>query len=206
MSCGQFELFMSDATYPDKEKPEKWKGVDKFISPTAEHPAQMVSWYDAVMYCNWLSLHEGRKPCYERTGTKEKGFQNDEHDGWRLTPGDTGYRLVSEAEWEYACRAGTQTVFSMGSDEMMLTKYCQMFPSKLAAVCGTKIPNAWGLHDVHGNVEERIEGQKLYGGSWMHSAESCSSGQWAGSSSSNRNNWGGFRVALSPSVKSPEAE
>ena len=110
VSRGQFEMFMSDASYAAKEKPEKWEGVDKGTSPTADHPAQRVSWYDSVMYCNWLSLHEGRKPCYERTGTKEKEkFGNAEYDAWRLIPGSNGYRLLRESEWEYACRAGTAT-------------------------------------------------------------------------------------------------
>ena len=63
------------------------------------------------------------------------------------------YRLLHEAEWEYACRAGTSTEYSSGDDEMSLVDYCQMYPSKLTSVCGEKLPNAWGLHDVHGNVE-----------------------------------------------------
>ena len=59
VSRGQFELFANDETYPEKEKPAKWKGTDKEISPTAEHPAQNVNWVDAALYCNWLSHKEG---------------------------------------------------------------------------------------------------------------------------------------------------
>ncbi len=210
VSRGQFELFMSDATFPEKEKPEKWEGVDKSKSPTAEHPAQRVSWYDSVMYCNWLSLHEGRKPCYERMGTKEMvGDRNEVHDVWRLIPEGTGYRLLSEEEWEYACRAGTQTEFSMGSVETLLVNYCQMYPSKLTAICGAKIPNAWGLHDVHGNVWEWCEDvydttgsyRAPRGGGWYGVAGHSRSANRGREVPSIRNDAIGFRVALSPSVK-----
>ena len=152
---GQFEFFMADTNYAATEKPAGWDGVATSISPTADHPAQQVSWYDAVMYCNWLSQREGLQPCYERTGTKEKGgFDENEYDAWRVIPGATGYRLLQDSEWEYACRAGTSTEFSSGDDESLLVGYCQMYPSKLTAVCGEKLPNAWGLHDAHGNVRE----------------------------------------------------
>ena len=211
VSRGQFELFMSDASYPAKEKPENLAGVFKEISPTADHPAQNVSWYDSVLFCNWLSLHEGRKPCYERTGTKEKSSGN--YDAWRFIPGSTGYRLLRDAEWEYACRAGTQTEYSTGNDETLLVSYSQMHPSKLTSLCGDKLPNGWGLHDVHGNVYEWCE--DLYdatgtnrvtrGGSWYFAAGYCRSAFRRWGLPSNRNDYVGFRVALSPSVKSPEA-
>ena len=72
ISVGQFQQFISDANYPNGEKPEKWPGADAKISPTPDHPVQQVNWYDAVLFCNWLSRKEGRTPCYERTGKKEK--------------------------------------------------------------------------------------------------------------------------------------
>lgn len=67
---GQFKQFIADEKFPATEKPINWPGIDVEIRPTAAHPAQRVSWYDAVMYCNWLSLKEGRSPCYRRSGTK----------------------------------------------------------------------------------------------------------------------------------------
>ena len=72
ISVGQFQQFISDANYPNGEKPEKWPGADAQTSPTPDHPVQQVNWYDAVLFCNWLSRKEGRTACYERTGKKEK--------------------------------------------------------------------------------------------------------------------------------------
>ena len=168
------------------------------------------------MYCNWLSQKEGRKPCYERTGTKEKNpFNNkEENDSWRFIEGSKGYRLPREAEWEYVCRAGTQTEYSMGNDETLLASYCQMSPSKQTSPCGVKIPNGWGLHDVHGNVWEWCEvwtdssgSFRVYrGGGWGNGAVGCRPAIRDGGDPSFRANSIGFRVALSPSVKQPEAK
>jgi hypothetical protein len=60
ITVGQFQEFISDAKYPDAEKPEKWQGVAAQFSPTPDHPVQLVSSYDAVLFCNWLSRKEGR--------------------------------------------------------------------------------------------------------------------------------------------------
>jgi len=152
ISVGQFHEFISDAKYPDAEKPEKWQGVDARISPTPDHPVQVVNWYDAVLFCNWLSRKERRTPCYERTGKKEK-TGNGEHEAWRLVADATGYRLPTEAEWEYSCRAGTTTEYASGSDEEMLRKYAVLQASHTASG-GSKLPNGWGLFDMHGNVWE----------------------------------------------------
>ena len=76
-----------------------------------------------------------------------------EHDAWRLVADATGYRLPTEAEWEYACRAGTTTEFASGSDEEILRKYA-VFQASRTAPGGSKLPNGWGLFDMHGNVWE----------------------------------------------------
>ena len=72
ITVGQFQKFISDADYPNEEKPQQWPGAAANDSPTADHPVQMVNWLDAALFCNWLSRREGLTPCYERTGKKEK--------------------------------------------------------------------------------------------------------------------------------------
>ena len=119
-------------------------GASTKYSPTEQHPVQNVSWYEAVRFCNWLSRKEGLTPCY---GSPLEG------DGWRLIPEANGYRLPTEAEWEYACRAGTTTMFSHGDDESWLDRYA-VVRAKQTELPGSKLPNAWGLFDVHGNVSE----------------------------------------------------
>jgi formylglycine-generating enzyme required for sulfatase activity len=156
ISIGQFQQFINDANYPKGEKPEKWQGADAKISSTPDHPVQRVDWYDAVLFCNWLSHKEGRTASYERTGKKEKvklGDSEHERDVWRVVGDATGYRLPTEAEWEYSCRAGTTTEFTSGNDEEMLRKYA-VFQSSYPASCVNKLPNGWGLFDMHGNVWE----------------------------------------------------
>jgi formylglycine-generating enzyme required for sulfatase activity len=219
---GEYEAFLNDTGY-DGEKPEvaKEMRLDDTFSPTPDHPAQNVSWYDAVMYCNWLSRSEGRTPAYRSAGGKAKvkdwRGQEIEVDKWEEVDGATGYRLPRELEWEYACRAGSQTDWSTGSDESLLASYCQMLPSKLASPSGKKLPNAWGMHDMHGNVWEWCwdhynslspSDRVLRGGSWGNDAASCRSAfrDWINPSDRYRDI--GFRVALSPSgiPQSPEAD
>lgn len=87
-----------------------------------------VSWHDAVKFCAWLSEKEG-KP----------------------------YRLPTEAEWEYACRAGTTTAFNTGEelpDNYQRHQQIEWNPVPLSLEVGTTPPNAWGLHDMHGLVDE----------------------------------------------------
>jgi len=220
---GEFESFINDTSYSG-EKPQDRKESElyeyKKISPTLDHPAQNVSWYDAVMYCNWLSRQEGRTPAYRIAGKqKVTDFFNQEVevDRWEQVKGANGYRLPRNLEWMYACRAGSDTRWSTGSDESLLASYCQMYPSKLASVCGQKLPNAWGLHDMHGNVwewcwdlEASYDSNRVTrGGCWRYEAEFI---WWATRSvyePSYRGNGNlGFRVALSSSgiPKSPEAD
>ncbi len=156
---GDFEAFINDSGYQGA-KPTDWKEINsgqfESANPSPEHPVQNVSWIDAVMYCNWLSYKEGFQPVYRVVGKWKYSKSLDteeEFDAWEENPSHNGYRLLREAEWEYASRAGTTTVWSCGNDEALLSSYCHV-ASRSPAVCGSKMPNAWGLFDTEGNVSE----------------------------------------------------
>jgi formylglycine-generating enzyme required for sulfatase activity len=111
-----------------------------------ENPVERVSWYDAMRFCNRLSEREGLRPFYMIEGD-------------RLTVpdwGGAGYRLPTEAEWEYACRAGTTTRYSFGDDPATLGDYAWYSGNSAQAThpVRQKRPNPWGLHDMYGNVWE----------------------------------------------------
>lgn len=205
---GEYEAFLDDTNY-DGEKPKDAKASrpDDSISPTLDHPAQNVSWCDAVMYCNWLSRQEGRRPVYRFVGKekiKDINGREIEVDQWEAVVGATGYRLPREIEWEYACRAGSETDWSTGNEESLLAAYCQSYPSKLASPSGKKLPNAWGLQDMHGNVWEwcwdlyALEGSLRVrcGGSWDNVAVDSRSYRIL-DSPTRRDTRFGFRLALS---------
>lgn len=118
---------------------------DELISPTTAHPVQNVFFGDAVRYCNWLSELTGRTPCYQYTGER-----------WECDFAADGYRLPTEAEWEFACRAGSQTRFHFGDDETLLPQYARTsnFRKVAAFEPGSLRPNPWGLFDMYGNVWE----------------------------------------------------
>ncbi|MDR2494664.1 MAG: formylglycine-generating enzyme family protein, partial [Spirochaetaceae bacterium] len=116
-------------------------------------PVENVNWFDAALYCNLRSRKEGLAPAYAITGAEVV---------WRRDA--AGYRLPTEAEWEYACRAGTVTPFNTGS---RITTEQANFNGTMPAArgiagifrgattpVGTFRPNGWGLYDMHGNVYE----------------------------------------------------
>ena len=162
-----------------EKNPSKSKGPDK--------PVEQVDWYHAALYCNLRSLKEGLKACYDPQ-TLACDFAAD------------GYRLPTEAEWEYACRAGTQTRYSFGDDPSRLKAgaWFKANANETTHPVGQKTPNAWGLYDLHGNVAEwcqdaysdsyyskspsqdprgttRGDKRVLRGGSWRSSEEACRS-------------------------------
>ena len=152
----------------------------------------MVSWADAALFCNERSRAEGFEPCYDEE-TAECNFEAN------------GYRLPTEAEWEYACRAGGDARYYFGADARDLARHAWYKPiaSGQTHPVGRKKPNAWGLFDMAGNVAEwcndvydenyyqnsprenprgPAEGEKyvLRGGSWNSSEAACRSSCRAG--------------------------
>ena len=165
-----------------------------------------MTWQDAVEFCRKLSDEE-----------------------------DLEYRLPTEAEWEYACRAGTTTAYSFGDDASQLGEYAwytenaRNVGQKYAHTVGQKLPNSWGLYDMHGNVWEwcsdglvgaypsesvtdpagpsSADVHVCRGGGWRDVAVVCRSALRGANFPSFRSSYRGFRVAFGtdPSVESQNA-
>ena len=111
----------------------------KYDVASKDFPASGITWNEAIEFCKKLTATE--------------------HTNGRLPAGES-YRLPSEAEWECACRAGTETAFSFGDDESKLSEYAWFDGNALkvnepyAHKVGLKRTNPWGLYDMHGNVWE----------------------------------------------------
>ena len=126
-------------------------GVD-----TSRYPVEQVSWYDAVEFCNKLSEKEGRPPYYRLTGI-ERNPAGWIKDAKVSVEGGNGYCLPTEAQWEYACRAGTTTPFNCGTANNGAECNCngqapygteEQGPALGRPVpVGSYRPNAFGLYD-----------------------------------------------------------
>ncbi|MDP6543932.1 MAG: formylglycine-generating enzyme family protein [Phycisphaerae bacterium] len=111
-------------------------------------PVEHATFAEVVEFCNERSLAEGLKPCYKLEASGRVSHCNFDADG---------YRLPTEAEWEYACRAGTDADrFFTGGADRNLRRYAwyAVNAAKKTHPVGLKQPNAWGLYDMYGNVAE----------------------------------------------------
>jgi formylglycine-generating enzyme required for sulfatase activity len=179
--------FMMDAHEVTQEHYEQLMGTNPSRRKAPRNPVEQVTWSAAVKFCNARSVHDGLTPCYDlKTG----------HCNFEAT----GYRLPTEAEWEYACRAGTTTAywFGDGPEALRSSGWFEGNSSAQPHPVAQKRPNAWGLYDIAGNVWEWCNdfyGPKYYrnspvedprgpesgekrvlrGGAWSSSAENCTS-------------------------------
>ncbi|MFE2274192.1 formylglycine-generating enzyme family protein [Streptomyces lavendulae] len=167
------------------------------LRPSTVHgdrlPVEGVSWWDAVRFCNALSLHEGLAPAYRLDG---------ESAAWDTSA--DGYRLPTEAEWEHACRAGTDGPRYGPLDDIA---WYRGNSDGTLHEAGGKLPNAWGLHDMLGNVwdwcwdvyDPEVYGtyRVLRGGGWFDEHWSCRASARRRSHPAFRVDDVGFRLARS---------
>ena len=147
--------------------------LQKTVEPSVslQTPIVNVSWTDAIQFCNLLSRHSGFKECYSLSNDGERVICN-----WEAE----GYRLPTEAEWQYACKAGT-VGYRYG--ELNEIAWYQGNSEDMIHEVGEKLPNMWDLYDVLGNVWEwcwDLYDEKVYGsyrvfrgGSWAEEARGC---------------------------------
>ncbi len=155
---GQFLRFLRDDQRMDNQELrerllQRYESLEfRKLCPEDNCPMVGVTWYLAAEYCNWLSAKEQLEPCY--VAESELGAF-----GPGMSPATNfiarnGFRLPTEAEWEYACRAGTTTVRYFGNDTELLPDYAwfAINAGERTHPVGTRIPNGFGLFDMLGNA------------------------------------------------------
>jgi len=145
VTVGQWRLFVKDTSYKTEAETgggatiltdNEWQKTEGYywdnpgFPQTKMHPVTCVSWNDVQAFIEWLNRKEGKT-----------------------------YRLPTEAEWEYACRAGSTASFSFGDDLINLGKYAWYWnnANRRSHPVGKKEPNPWNIHDIYGNVWEWCE-------------------------------------------------
>jgi len=191
--------FYLGETEVTQEQYEKVMGTNPSGFKVPQNPVEQVSWTDAVEFCRKLSLMSAEKAAGHV------------------------YRLPTEAEWEYGCRAGTTTAYGFGDDGSRLGDYGWFINNSGSDShpVGEKKPNAWGLYDMHGNVAEWCQDwygnyssgsatdptgapfgshRVFRGGCWFNPAGYCLSAVRFKEAPESRDNGLGFRV-LRSSIK-----
>lgn len=178
----KFEVTHEMFTHVQLPNPSHWQDQPR-------KPVERVRWRDAKQYCNERSLLDGLKPCY-----------NEKTIDWDCDDSANGYRLPTEAEWEYACRAGTDAPYDFGPpDKLRQHAWFATNADQKTHPVGQKKPNRWGIFDLYGNVSEWCEDvysptyykespavdphgppnpgkdvrRVIRGGSWKSSADQC---------------------------------
>lgn len=189
---GQYEVTQRQYNLVMRMNPSFFEGDD--------NPVENVSWFDAIKFCEKLTL------LMEESGQLPKGYE---------------VSLPTDIQWEYACRAGTETALNSGKDLNMKDEsnfldvlgWYSKNSDKGTHPVGEKKPNAWKIYDMHGNVSEwcldssswnpLISSKKgssriLRGGSWNDDAVFCRSAYRDNASAGHKNKKWGFRVVLTP--------
>ncbi len=172
---GKYEVTQTEYQAVMGSNPSYFSGSDK--------PVEQVTWYNAVEYCNARSIQEGLTPCYNTTT-------------WACDFSANGYRLPTEAEWEYAARGRTNDpdYLYAGSDDINSVAWYTSNSGSTTHNVGTKTPNSLGLYDMSGNVWEWCNDwygsysssaqtdpvgsnsgsyRVLRGGGWLYDADYC---------------------------------
>ena len=136
--------------YPVTQKQyQEVMGVNpSYFQGNPQNPVEKVSYNHAIAFCQKLSEITGKN-----------------------------FRLPTESEWEYACRAGTTTDYYFGDDKNQLKDYAWYNDNckQITHPVGRKLPNTWGIYDMHGNVWEWCQEGVIRGGSWGFDSDSCRS-------------------------------
>ena len=216
VSLSSFEISKYDVTFDDFDAYCAATGASKPSDQgwgRGQRPVINVSWYEAVAYCNWRSKQEGLQPAYAISGTNV---------GWDRSA--NGYRLPTEAEWEYAAKGGPASVslavnaVYAGSADLAVVAWYSGNSGNQTHPVGQKAPNSLGLYDMAGNVWQWCwdwyatnntgvsvnptgpafgDDRVLRGGSWSHDAQYLRSAIRCIDDPANRNNGYGFRLLCS---------
>jgi formylglycine-generating enzyme required for sulfatase activity len=136
----KFEVTQEQWAKAQLPNPSHWQNNPK-------NPVERVRWRDAKQYCNERSFLEGLQPCY-----------NEKTADWECNYSATGYRLPTEAEWEYACHAGTDGPYDFGQpDKLRQFAWFAGNADEKTHPAGQKKANRWGFFDLYGNVSEWCE-------------------------------------------------
>ena len=187
---GQFAAFVKDDGYQTEGEKAGDKETWRNSTFMDDGPVTEASWNDAVKFCDWLSKKEKKT-----------------------------YDLPTEAQWEYACRAGTTTAYSFGDDAKALGDYDWYTDNSRLQThpVGGKKPNPWGLYDMHGNVRQWCadwygpyskddikdpqggnngDSRVVRGGSWAAAPRHCRAAFRSSDAPGHRNSEVGFRVCV----------